>query len=55
MERDDLDNEANQALSHFTKKQAKVLILGGAFQLLKESTISAKGQIMIHESLARKK
>ena len=56
VERDDLDNKDNQALgATFTKETAQsVDFRSGAFQLLKGKYISAKGQIMIHESLARK-
>ena len=56
VERDDLDNEANQALgATFTKETGQsVDFRSGAFQLLKGKHISAKRQIMIHESLARK-
>ena len=56
VERDDLDNEANQALgATFTKETGQsVDFRSGAFQLLKGKHLSAKGQIMIHESLARK-
>ena len=56
VERDDLDNMDNQALgATFTKETAQsVDFRSGAFQLLKGKYISAKGQIMIHESLARK-
>ena len=56
MKRDDLDNEANQALgATFTKGTGQsVDFRSGAFQLLKGKHLSAKGQIMIHESLARK-
>ena len=56
VERDDLDNEANQALgATFTKGTGQsVDFRSGAFQLLKGKHLSAKGQIMIHESLARK-
>ena len=56
VERDDLDNEANQALgATFTKgTRQSVDFRSGAFQLLKGKHLSAKGQIMIHESLARK-
>ncbi|MFR8937706.1 MAG: ABC transporter permease, partial [Streptococcus sp.] len=55
VERDDLDNEANQALATFTKETGQsVDFRSGAFQLIKGKHISAKGQIMIHESLARK-
>ena len=56
VERDDLDNEANQALgATFTKETGQsVDFRSGAFQLLKGKHLSAKGQIMIHELLARK-
>lgn len=56
VERDDLDNEANQALgATFTKETGQsVDFRSGAFQLIKGKHISAKRQIMIHESLARK-
>ena len=56
VERDDLDNEANQALgATFTKETGQsVDFRSGAFQLLKGKHLSAKGQIMIHESLAMK-
>ena len=56
VKRDDLDNEANQALgATFTKGTGQsVDFRSGAFQLLKGKHLSAKGQIMIHESLARK-
>lgn len=56
MERDDLNNEANQALgATFTKETGQsVDFRSGAFQLIKGKHISAKRQIMIHESLARK-
>ncbi len=56
VERDDLDNKDNQALgATFTKETGQsVDFRSGAFQLLKGKHISAKGQIMIHESLARK-
>ena len=56
VERDDLDNEANQALgATFTKGTGQsVDFRSGAFQLLKGKHLSAKGQIMIHESLAMK-
>ena len=56
VERDDLDNEANQALgATFTKETGQsVDFRSGAFQVLKGKHLSAKGQIMIHESLARK-
>ena len=56
VERDDLDNEANQALgATFTKGTGQsVDFRSGAFQLIKGKHISAKRQIMIHESLARK-
>ena len=56
VKRDDLDNEANQALgATFTKGTGQsVDFRSGAFQLLKGKHISAKRQIMIHESLARK-
>ena len=51
VERDDLDNEANQALgATFTKGPGQsVDFRSGAFQLLKGKHLSAKGQIMIHE------
>ena len=56
VKRDDLDNEANQALgATFTKGTGQsVDFRSGAFQLLKGKHLSAKGQIMIHELLARK-
>ena len=56
VERDDLDNKDNQALgATFTKETAQsVDFRSGAFQLIKGKHISAKRQIMIHESLARK-
>ena len=56
VKRDDLDNEANQALgATFTKETGQsVDFRSGAFQLIKGKHISAKRQIMIHESLARK-
>lgn len=56
VERDDLNNEANQALgATFTKETGQsVDFRSGAFQLIKGKHISAKRQIMIHESLARK-
>lgn len=56
VKRDDLDNEANQALgATFTKGTGQsVDFRSGAFQLIKGKHISAKRQIMIHESLARK-
>ena len=56
VKRDDLDNEANQALgATFTKGTGEsVDFRSGAFQLLKGKHLSAKRQIMIHESLARK-
>ena len=56
VERDDLDNEANQALgATFTKETGQsVDFRSGAFQLIKGKHISAKRQILIHESLARK-
>ena len=56
VERDDLNNESNQALgATFTKETGQsVDFRSGAFQLIKGKHISAKRQIMIHESLARK-
>lgn len=56
VKRDDLDNEANQALgATFTKGTGEsVDFRSGAFQLIKGKHISAKRQILIHESLARK-